>query len=147
MSGFATSGRVAGAALIFLVLAGCQNRREGILGSQRGYMESPAPVVVCGTELSGPQVLAPNVFDISMPGTVGPFTVEPTDGLLFVKTSKDCSRGAELSISPPGVLAVVRTAPAKDGRPAAVVLRSVNLKDARIAAEGAGTLVVEGASP
>jgi hypothetical protein len=96
-------------AAIVTVLSGCDTT---------GSSGAP-PLVVCGTTLSR-SAAGPILDDVSSGGRVKEQTI---GGWLFLKVSSDCDHGATVSWSPNGAAKLLATAPANDGRAAAVVLR------------------------
>lgn len=77
------------------------------------------PLVVCGTTLSRSAAGAV-LLDVARGGRVGTRTI---GGLLFLKVSDDCDRGATIRWTPAAAATRLAEARSADGLPAAVVLR------------------------
>src|SRR5947207_11411321 len=132
-----------------LTLAGCGGPRNSShggnglgLGGPRGHMEATAGVTVCGTQLAEPSVLQPVLFDISRGRRAGPVLVGSLDDVVLVRTSDSCDRGADVSIDPPGAMAITKVAPARDGKPAAVALNVRQLIPTSVSVSTGGILTI-----
>jgi hypothetical protein len=86
------------------------------------------PTVICGTTLSH-QAAGPSVIDAtgSHMGTV--IRARTDDDDVFIVVATGCDRGATATWSPIGDATLVRAANAKNGLPAAIVLRPTKPHD------------------
>jgi hypothetical protein len=94
----------------------------GPAGSATGPVSSRAPsLVVCG-QLVSASAAGPVVYDIASRhyATVTEVTV---GGVIYVRVSDSCSRGAVVKITPPTAFETVRTVRATDGGAVLVELR------------------------
>jgi len=104
---------VSAALLLSLVPAGCIWRTSAA---------APA-AVVCGKTLAHGEAM-PVIVDATKPPPLRVVT-RPTEGGVIIVRVADCARGDNLTIEPGDAARIVRTAPSKDGRTAAVVLQPV----------------------
>jgi hypothetical protein len=119
------------AALAADVLSGC--------GPGATVSSAAPPTVVCGTTLSR-SAAGPVVVDATRDHAV---VTELTVGeVLYVRVSDDCAHGARVTWDPRKAATLVKEARAKDGLPAAVVLRPATPTAAfTLSAERDGTVV------
>lgn len=99
---------------VSVTLVGC--------GSAAGTKSSAAsPTVVCGTTLSsGPE--GPVLEDaVHRHQTI---TEASSGDVLYIKVSDGCKHGAQVTWTPSSAATLVKQALAKDGQPAAVVLKA-----------------------
>jgi hypothetical protein len=95
-----------------LSLAGCQVTKTS----------AAPPTVVCGTTLST-SAAGPVVDDLRRRDRVQ-IAAPSVGGLIFLRLT-GCDHGADVTIIPSTAVVIAKTAPATDGKPAAVVLRPV----------------------
>ena len=104
---------VLGAAVLSGVLAGCIGRTSS----------AQSATVICGKTLAHSATGAV-VVDATKPGPLRVVTDSTADGLLIVRVA-NCAHGDNLSIDPGNAARILKTAPSKDGRTAAVLLQPV----------------------
>jgi len=97
------------------------------------YSNAAPPTVVCGTTLAD-GVAGPVVFDIAGHPSIPTVTEETVGDVLIVRVSDDCEHGSEVAIVPDSAGRIVKSAPAADGLPEAVVLRPVRSRQGRLEA-------------
>jgi hypothetical protein len=121
------------AALAATVLSGCAPAVT--------VSSAAPPTVVCGTTLSRSAAGAV-VEDATRDHAV---ITEPTvGGLLYIRVSDDCAHGARVTWTPATAATLVKQARAKDGLPAAVVLRPATPTAAfTLSAERNGAVVAQ----
>jgi hypothetical protein len=98
-------------------------------------LSSAAPAtVICGKTLAHGDTAA-EIVDATKPPPLRVVT-RPTTGDLIIVRVSNCAHGDNLTIDPGDAARIVRTAPSKDGRTAAVVLRPVPAATFRIHGSG-----------
>ena len=106
----------------------------GLLAACRPTFSTAAPpTLVCGTTLAG-SVAGSVVFDIARYPSIPTVTAETVGDVLIVRVSDDCEHGSEVAIVPDSAGRIVKSAPAADGLPEAVVLRPVRSRQGRLEA-------------
>jgi hypothetical protein len=115
-----------------LLLAAC----TGPSDPDAAQFQAP-PTIVCGTTLwSGADgAVVASVWQPSAPAGVS------AGGLLFVRVSRTCSQGSQVSITPASAAAITATARTSDGELAAIVLRPRRRGPLTVTAERDGHLV------
>ena len=104
------------------------------------YSNAAPPTVVCGTTLAD-GVAGPVVFDIAGHPSIPTVTEETVGDVLIVRVSDDCARGSRVGIVPVTAARIVKTAPASDGLPEAVVLKPAVSEPGRVVATQDGRVV------
>ena len=91
-------------------------------GSSTVHESTGGTIAVCGVTISR-LAATPLLVDLTRPGATQTVRATAGDGLLYFRTSESCDRGAKIMWSPSSDASLVRRALAKDGLPAAVVIR------------------------
>ncbi|HXY71577.1 MAG TPA: hypothetical protein VEM41_03465 [Actinomycetota bacterium] len=113
----------------------------GLLAACRPTFSTAAPpTLVCGTTLAG-SVAGSVVFDIARYPSIPTVTAETVGDVLIVRVSDDCARGSTVGIVPVTAARIVKTAPASDGLPEAVVLKPAVSEPGRVVATQDGRVV------
>jgi hypothetical protein len=113
------------ALLACLPLAGCVTR----------VSNAAPPTVICGTTLSS-SAAGPVVYDLRG-GDQTEIRMTTVGGVIFLRLT-GCGRGADVTIVPPTAAEIVDVASARDGKPAAIVLRPVQLVPTTVEARQQG---------
>ena len=94
-------------------IAGCGRAQEL-------HSSAAPPTVICGTTLNNTPASAGVTDATRQPATI---TTPSVRGLLFIKVSTDCTRGARVSWTPAAAAKLIQEARTSDGLDAAVVLQ------------------------